>query len=163
MKSWLAFQLLLPAIIAGGCSTTVMTHGVPNLRQVTPMIWRGGQPTAEGWRYLTNELHVTSDVKLNAGHDGVAIHEVDIPISFTEQMMGPKSDKMDRIQEAMAGDWFGITFIHCTHGQDRTGLAVAEYRVHSLNWSRKKARKEMLLDGFHRSLIGLDWYWRTNP
>ena len=34
------------------------------------------------------------------------------------------------------------TFIHCLHGQDRTGLAVALYRIESQFWPAKQAYQE---------------------
>ncbi len=43
-------------------------------------------------------------------------------------------------------------FVHCRHGSDRTGAAVALYRIYILKWDKEKAIAEMAAPpfGFHR-------------
>ena len=50
-------------------------------------------------------------------------------------------------------------YIHCKHGQDRTGLVVALYRIFNEGWTPVEARKEMLQLGFHTMLLGLNHYF----
>ena len=50
------------------------------------------------------------------------------------------------------------TFVHCAHGQDRTGLVVAVYRVRH-GWTKAQAQAEMLRLGFHPTLLGLWQSW----
>ena len=38
--------------MCAGCASQPLTHGIPNLALVEPGVWRGGEPSAEGWRYL---------------------------------------------------------------------------------------------------------------
>jgi protein tyrosine phosphatase (PTP) superfamily phosphohydrolase (DUF442 family) len=40
-------------------------------------------------------------------------------------------------------------FVHCLHGADRTGCAVAVYRVVEQGWAMEDAVKEMHRFGFH--------------
>ena len=51
------------------------------------------------------------------------------------------------------------TFIHCTHGHDRTGLVVGCYRVLKQGWTKNDAYAEMLQHGFHPELLGLYLFW----
>jgi hypothetical protein len=158
------FILLIPLLFVG-CASRPMTHGIPNFAVVELGIYRGGQPTAEGWSWLQAN-GVKFDVKLNSGSDGVSgMEEYDFPITLWQQLVsGPRWNDVTGAWDTLGrGDpleW-GTTnaiFIHCTHGQDRTGLVVAEYRL-SEGWSKADAEKEMLAHGFHKSLRGLWRYW----
>lgn len=142
--------------MVAGCATHPAIHGIPNLAIVEPGVARGGQPSAEGWTWLHHE-GFTNVVELNASTDhpaGFTFHCY--PISFYRQLLAAPS--VDTIFSAVDAITPG-TFIHCTHGKDRTGLEVAEYRVWREHWPRDKARAEMLQHGFHRSLLGLNWFW----
>lgn len=39
-------------LFQSSCASDRMIHGIPNLAQVESGVWRGGQPTDEGWTYL---------------------------------------------------------------------------------------------------------------
>ena len=64
------FQMAAMAIVACAFlaqakdASPSASHGIPNFAQVEPGVWRGGQPTPEGWKYLKS-LGVTRDIKLN--------------------------------------------------------------------------------------------------
>ncbi len=49
--------------------------------------------------------------------------------------------------------------IHCLHGEDRTGIVCAAYRIKYQNWPVEKAIAEMYEEGFHKIpyKIPLDW------
>jgi hypothetical protein len=50
--------------------------------------------------------------------------------------------------------------VHCQHGQDRTGLVVAAYRVVSCDWSKEAAMDEALRFGYRDWLnFGLNRTW----
>ena len=142
-----------------GCATSGR-QAVPNLAIVAPGIYRGGQPTAEGWQAIM-ALGVTNVVKLNAeseGSDaeaerlGAVVHR--LPISGWEQMCaGVPRERLEAACELLTPG----TYVHCLHGQDRTGLVVAMYRLRS-GWTPEQAEAEMLRCGFHPLLVGL---WRT--
>lgn len=158
-------RLAFIALVCLGCScSTVNTvsHGIPNLAQVEPGIWRGGQPTAEGWKWLASQ-GVVLDIKLNPddeGSDAAAVQcgmmVMPAPITTTEQTVGKPS--RDKIILAVMAIGPGA-FIHCTHGQDRTGLVIGAYRVMFENWTKDAAWREMVANGFHPELLGLTRSW----
>lgn len=132
---------------------------IPNFRPVGNGVYRGGQPTAAGWGYLRS-IGVTNVVKLNEdseGSDGYAerlgMTVNRFPISIIQQTIGEPC--LCEVLTAVGCIKPG-TYVHCSHGQDRTGLVIALYRVRC-GWSRKDAEKEMLDDGFHTWLRGLYW------
>lgn len=151
-------------MVLAGCQTQqVMTHGIPNLAQVEPGLWRGGQPTEEGWQWL-NQQGITNVVKLNPVNEGVddyaralGMKVYAAPITIQQQLgLAPI------FHGAIAADVSLLrtpgTYVHCAHGQDRTGLIVAAYRVRS-GWGKDRAEQEMMEHGFHKELIGLWDYW----
>lgn len=154
--------LLLGLLLLTGCASPPMTHGIPNFAVVKDGVYRGGQPTVEGWAYLKS-IGVRRAVKLNEGHDwdaermGFTIFNC--PLSF-EQQIGISSIWDN---EALNDICYMIpppVFVHCEHGQDRTGLIVAVYRVRVDGWTKADAEAEMLEHGFHKALAGLWNYWK---
>ena len=60
--------MLLALVCA--CSTMIYTHGVPNLIQVRPDVWRSGQPVSlDQWQYLAS-LGVRHSLKLDFDSEG---------------------------------------------------------------------------------------------
>lgn len=150
---------LIGLMILSGCSTSPITHGIPNLALVEPWVWRGGQPNAEGFAYLKS-LGVHNVIKLNEESEGqddyASFDTYDVPVSLPQQLgLEPMPNNFGLGYKSNVGG----TFIHCQHGQDRTGLFVAMWRVRFDAWPKADAEKEMLAHGFHKSLIGLWKYW----
>lgn len=178
----LAPLLLLCLLL--GCKSSPVTHGIPNLAQVEPGVWRGGQPTDEGWKWLKSQ-NVTVVIKLNTESEGsdwtafnIGMNVWHVPITLSQQT-GLTKIRPNYFSDAISGFHmpeaqlasFGLpadyskgnVFIHCEHGQDRTGLFVACYRVagHQEGWTKAAAEKEMLSLGFHESLHGLWEFWEN--
>lgn len=118
-------------------------------------VYRSEQPTAEQFRELQRAYGIRSVVKLNSAFEA---HDVlpegmdlfDHPISA---LLEPEhSDLIAILNDVMHAP--KPVLIHCTHGEDRTGLVVGLYRFlnGSIAWS---AWREMLAYGFHTDLIGL--------
>lgn len=58
------------------------------------------------------------------------------------------TDVIRVLREIRAGQQQGKVLIHCKHGQNRTGLMAAMYRIVFDGWSREQAMAEMLEGGF---------------
>lgn len=162
---WLAATVIAGLMIVS-CSTrphSVVIDGVPNLSEVSSGVWRGGQPTIAGWSHLKN-IGVTNVIKLNPEEEasdkdayvfGMQIRY--LPVSLMQQL-GMSTIPKDYFHEAISSVHPG-TYIHCYHGQDRTGLFVAMYRVQRDGWTKHFAQSEMEQMGFHEELRGLAHYW----
>jgi tyrosine-protein phosphatase SIW14 len=138
------------------------TENVRLVTGVIPGIYRGGQPDDAGWNWLKAQ-GVIRVVKLNLECEGtdVAAEALGMtlfyhPIDKVEQLVfRPKYDEV----KAAVGVIQPGTYIHCEHGEDRTGLVVACYRVWSGGWNKELAEKEMDDCGFHWELLGLELFW----
>jgi len=137
---------------------------IENFHTVTLGVYRSGQPkTRDDWMSLPND--VTRVVKLNLASEdvdqpptGVEIRYHGMPPATALQLFdAPKlDDVLAATQDIVPG-----TLVHCEHGQDRTGLVVACYRVLSGQMTIDEARKETLALGYHVELVGLDEAWES--
>jgi protein tyrosine/serine phosphatase len=173
--------LVLMMVLSMGCTKTGYTHGVPNLVEVEPGVWRSGQPCDgkdatpcdQQWAYLKS-LGIKRVVKLNfqdegtddgAGRAGLEMvflpmqpaGDKDVFDNALNTFVHPRLETVDAaVKELAKKD--GV-LVHCTHGQDRTGLIVGVYRVETDGWTKDKAYAEMLQRGFHPALHGLHEFW----
>ena len=136
---------------------------IPNVAEVVPGVWRGGQPTTlDQWQWLRS-LGVSRSIKLNMeteATDSVAVQAgifvCHYPIDLCEQLcFKPVPADVEAAVSAIA---LG-TYVHCSHGQDRTGLLVGCWRVWFQGWSKDQAWAEMLAHGYHPALLGLTLFW----
>jgi hypothetical protein len=170
MRAWV---WLLTAL---GCSPTTYVHGIPNLAQVESGVWRSGQPrTVEQWRYLRS-LGISRVVKLNFPSEGsddgaraagmtvltVSIQpegDLDIWDNLAATFIQPSGLLLTAAVQAL--EQGNGVLVHCTHGQDRTGLVVGRYRVIHNHWSSIAAYEEMIRYHFHPALHGLHESWES--
>lgn len=163
--------LLTGALSAAVCMFTLLSTGcrslapagIPNFHQVAPGVYRGGQPTTvNDWLTLRN-LGVTNVIKLNLSSEGsdtlaeaMGMRVLHLPIDMSHQAFIKPGTNV--IRQAVGAIKPG-TFIHCLHGQDRTGLVIACKRVWQDGWTKERAQQEMLALGFHVELVGLYHFW----
>lgn len=161
MKSILA-TLALAALLFCGCATAPPAARVPRLAQVADGIWCGGQPKDAGaWRYLRETLGLTNCVKLNCDWEasdersGMAVRH--FPITPWQQWFGPVGPQV----EGAALHLKPGTFLHCTHGANRTRTVVIVYRVRQCGWSVDKAIDEAKYYGWGNSGPALKKFVKT--
>ena len=166
--------MLSALLVSAGCATCCRTGTstaaapLPNLHQVDAGLYRGGQPTAEGFRRLA-DLGVKTIVSLRA-YGRAARHEHTERrlveslgmrwVSLPMRMYWRPSDEQVRtfLSLTQAGA-DGPVFVHCQHGEDRTGSLIAVYRVFRQGWTPAQAYAEALKLGmaawnpFTRNLI----------
>ncbi len=127
---------------------------IPNFKEVTAKILRGGQPTvagieqlkAAGVRTIINlrneEVLVRKEQQLAAS---AGIKFINIPLDVFNAPPDSAIKEFCRVLDN--NDSYPI-YIHCLHGQDRTATMVALYRVIRENWDANRAYQEMLATGF---------------
>lgn len=158
MSIWSDFELWM------GWNTS--SYGILNLQAVHyQKVYRGGQPSRDGWKYLKS-VGVKTVIKLNFPDEGLDDHP---DFTVIDCAMPPKDiwqavGKPDPVMVSSAlhaltdqNNW--PVFIHCLHGQDRTGLMVGMFRVKFDGWTKDEAYAEMMQFGFHPELVGLTEIW----
>jgi tyrosine-protein phosphatase SIW14 len=170
---------------------------LPNFSEVTPSLYRGGRPTDAGLIQL-KKMGVRTIINLQGG-DLRSIPASFLknrePGEFPEAIMaeGNAADELhlnyrnyplDSIGSIDAGEQNSILqilndlidpslqpiYVHCEHGEDRTGLIIAMERVQMEGWTKNQAHAEWTEDGHNgmKKLLmgGLDIYffdWQPNP
>lgn len=163
MTRYLAIIFGAASLCLAGCRSTLYINGIPHFAQVNPGLYRGGQPLDQGWQYLRS-IGVSNVVKLNMESEGsdaeaerLGMTVYRFPITTGEQLeSGPK---LSTIAKAVAIMEQPGTYVHCLHGNDRTGLAVGTYRVWIDHWTKARAYAEMKQFWFHPLLKGLYDFW----
>jgi protein tyrosine/serine phosphatase len=161
-----------------GCAPTVTyLDGVPNLALVAPGVYRSAQPTTLAEWHAVYALGVRHVLKLNfpsEGSDDIAsiagleVHtislepqgDLDLFDNIRNTFVRPSELDLDTAIAFLAtATPASAWLVHCTHGQDRTGLVIGRYRVSQLGWSKARAFSEMRAHGFHTELHGLHESW----
>lgn len=137
--------------------------GVANTWQLTETLYRGEQPTAEGFQSL-HEMGIRTVINLRRLHDdadelneaGLAgkINLVHIPMNAWDVT----EEEIVAFLRIVTDEARHPVFFHCRHGSDRTGTMAAAYRMVVEDWTPKKAIDEMKYGGFRYHTI-----WRGLP
>ena len=140
------------------------TPGVGNLYRITPRLYRGAQPTQEGFVFLSKTLGVKTIVSLREWHDDA---ELAAGTALVLQRVGFNTwnigdDDGAKIVQALhflrAAEAQGPVLVHCQHGSDRTGAIIALYRILYQGQEREAAIAEMVNGGF-----GFNPIWASLP
>ena len=126
-----------------------------NFHKVSEDICRSGQPSADEFAFLVTSGEIRSVLNLRDYHDDadevgtLDIVRFDIPLSagsITE-------DDLVRILQTVKRAPKPI-LIHCLHGSDRTGAAVAACRIVFDGWTVEQAVSELMEPefGHHKTL-----------
>ncbi len=130
-------------------ATPLERPGLPNLFKVSDRLYRGAQPTAEGFAEL-KKLGIRTVVNLRADHSDLALMDkvglgyVSVPM----RAWHPEREDLVMFLKVVTDTTRTPVFVHCQHGSDRTGEICAAYRVAVQGWAVEDAIKEMLEGGF---------------
>jgi protein tyrosine/serine phosphatase len=132
--------------------------GCGNLYKVSDMLYRGQQPTAEGFKEL-QKFGIKTVVNLRNFHsdkdelEGTNLICESIPMKTWD----PEKEQVEAFLKIVTEPQKQPVFVHCQHGADRTGTMVAVYRIVVQGWNTQKAIDEMRYGpfGFHEVWTGL--------
>ena len=123
--------------------------GVKNMYQVSAQLYRGSQPTREGYQALAN-MGIKTVVSLRRANPNPKLTQ-DLPLTVKHIPMNPFIFKDTHAREFLAivsDPKNQPVYVHCLYGSDRTGAMVALYRMALQRWSAKAAIEEMKNGGF---------------
>ena len=159
-NSRLAFLQHLSAAAVIACGVGVISTaasaqmpGVENFHQVNDHIYRGAQPTTEGFQQLA-KLGVKTVIDLRETDsrsttekkvvEADGMRYVNIPL---RGMSAPSSADVAKVLALFNDPKAGPVFVHCRRGADRTGTVVACYRISHDGWNNSKALTEAKTNG----------------
>ena len=143
----LLLSLALPAF-AGSPA-----HGLKNFYQVDEHVYRGAQPTDDGFQYLS-QIGVKTVVDLRETDERSKAEEavvtaagmtyVNVPMTG---LTPPTEEEISTILGILEDGSTGPVFVHCKRGADRTGAVIASYRVDHNHWDNERALNEAMSRG----------------
>jgi tyrosine-protein phosphatase SIW14 len=124
-------------------------ENLPNFQKVNDHVYRGAQPTDDGFRELAQlGIKTVIDLRQIGEHSqadeqkvvsDLGMRYVSIPMAG---MSTPKDDQVTAALALLSDTAGGPVFVHCKRGADRTGMVVAVYRISQDGWENKKALSE---------------------
>jgi protein tyrosine/serine phosphatase len=128
-------------------------EGVPNLHQVSPQLFRSGQPSRIGFmnmqrRGLRAVVNLHDDEPDDVLAKGSGLHLVHVPMNSFRVFSDDARLLVAGLKAIAAAQAHGPTLVHCVHGSDRTGGVIAAWRMVVQGWSKDAAIREMREGGF---------------
>ena len=152
----LALVIVAGAASFGFCdSIQNAPDSIPRFHQVSPGIYRGGQPKPEGFEWLKRQGFKTI-INLRREHDErkqiatLGLNYVYLPLDARDEI---PMNTLQTFLDALTDPARQPVYVHCQRGADRTGFMVGVYRVEKEGWSAKRAYSEA-------RDIGMRWWYR---
>ena len=154
----MSLKSLLSGISAGVllCSLPAFAGsiaGVRNFDRVDEHVYRGAQPTDEGFRSLA-KLGVKVVLNLREADELAAAEAravtaagmkyVNVPMTG---LTPPTEQEITKILALLEDGTAGPVFVHCKRGADRTGAVIAAYQIDFLKWDNSRAFKDAKAHG----------------
>lgn len=134
----------------------ITLKGVENVFKIDEFLYRGSQPTKEGFISL-QKLGIKTVVNLRKFHSDVKMIK---GLGFKYFPIGLNTWKKPELKDIryfidiVRNKENTPVYLHCQHGSDRTGTFSAIYRIIVHGWSKENALKEMIYGGF-----GFHYIW----
>jgi tyrosine-protein phosphatase SIW14 len=131
-------------------------QGVANFGQVTPALYRGAQPTKEGFANLA-KLGINIVVDLRGSRAGERLIVTGLGMRYVAipwHCYSPRDEVFAQFLTLLRENPGKKVFVHCKVGDDRTGMEIAAYRMAEQGWNPEDAKKEM-------AEYGVNWFHRT--
>jgi tyrosine-protein phosphatase SIW14 len=153
------FLLLFLTIVAARPVAEEPGEGdLPRFTFLANGLYRGGQPTAQGFRFL-KEKGVRTVINLRGEENAEAktveklgMNYIQIPVNEPRPWSQLPEGAIAKYFELVNNPANYPIFFHCERGADRTGAFAALYRIALQQWTPRKAYDEA-------REIGMRWYY----
>src|SRR5580693_2222974 len=149
LKSVASAITLAGIVFVGGSSAAVMQPtDLKNFQEVEASLYRGAQPSEEGFRELAKlGVHTVVDLRGSGGRSskeaqivaGLGMQYVNVPLAGFK---APTPEQISKLLGIIENQSDGPVFVHCRRGADRTGTILALYRISHDHWGNEKALDE---------------------
>lgn len=143
--------------------------GVPNFAEVTPELYRGGQPTVDGLQALAaSGINIVIDTRGFDQREQAEVTRLGMQyIAIPWHCPFPKDNVFASFLAVLRDHPRRKIFVHCRLGDDRSGMMIASYRMAEEGWTSAQAMDEMKAGGFtfshHLICPGLAHYEKEFP
>jgi len=131
-------------------------RGVQQFGEVTRTLYRGAQPTKEGFANLRKfGINIVVDLRGNRSSERRIVNALGmryVPLPW--RCYSPHDEHFARFLTLLRENPDKKVFVHCRVGDDRTGMDIAAYRMAEQGWTADEARKEM-------TVFGVNWFHST--
>lgn len=148
--------LLVSIALVAGAAFAADPVGVGNFHEVDQHVYRGAQPSNQGFQNLSKigvktilDLRETDSRSAaeKKAVEAAGMRYINVPMrGFTT----PTADQISKSLAVLNDSSAWPVFVHCRRGADRTGTVVACYRMSHDHWQNRKALQEA--QGF-----GMSW------
>ena len=142
------FSRLLPIFVAAVASLPGASipdvPGVPNFHQVDEHVYRGAQPRGQGFDGLA-KIGIKTVIDLRGERSeanavqSAGMRYVRLPWSGYK---APADEQINAVLALLNDNSAWPVFVHCRRGADRTGTAIACYRIEHDHWTNQRALAE---------------------
>jgi protein tyrosine phosphatase (PTP) superfamily phosphohydrolase (DUF442 family) len=125
--------------------------GIGNFGEVTPMLFRGGQPTHKGFQGLAaSGVQIVVDTRGNrTKSEGKEVRMLGMRyVAIPWHCPFPNDEVFAKFLKLLRDNRGKKVFVHCRLGDDRTGMMIAAYRMADEGWTAEEAMREMQKFGF---------------
>ena len=131
---------------------------VPDFAEITPTLYRGGQPRKHGFETLAKMgIQIVVDLRGDRSSERAEVTGLGMQyVPMHWECSFPKDKTFADFLTLIRKNPGKKIFVHCRVGDDRTGMMIAAYRMAEEGWTAKQAMEEMTKYGFslpHRRLI----------
>ena len=158
---------VLLTFLAGASGVTALDsskEALPNFHQVNENLYRGAQPEKD-WVEKLKELKIKTVINLRGESEGTSAEAAEARVAglryFSVPLPGfgrPRDEQVEKVLAIIndAQNW--PVFIHCRHGEDRTGTIIAVYRITNDGWTSEQAKSEAKKYGMSRFQFAMKDY-----
>ena len=167
MPSATLHRCLVPGLLALSLSLAGLqaaaipdVPGVPNFHQVDDHVYRGAQPNGQGFAALAKigiktVIDLRGEISEDKAVQRVGMHYVRLTWSgYT----APADSQIAAVLSLLDDSSEWPVFVHCRRGADRTGTAIACYRIAHDHWSNQQALAEAKTFGMSSMEIAMERY-----
>lgn len=156
--------LLLMAAASGVPSREAKGELLPNFHQVNERLYRGAQPLSGAMKELAAR-GIKTVINLRGADEGTRAEETEAKAAglryFSVPLPGLGRPSDEQVEKALAlinDAENSPVFVHCHHGEDRTGTIIAVYRISHDGWTAAEAKKEAKRYGMSRFQFAMKDY-----